>query len=412
MTVSELKPRVTADSASPGYRICVVGLGKIGLALAAQYVSKGWPVFGADIDPAIVELVGRGEAPPNSEQGLPERVASGKADGLLRATLNTAEAVAASNVVVVIVPLLTDTAGQPDFRALDSATTAIAGGLQPGTLVIYETTLPLGTTRERFGPLLESSGLRAGQDFQIAFSPVLDAEVMEMPDSETAEFVKLAETTYRDVNIGLANDLARFAQARGVDAVTAFRAANTQPFSNLHNPGIGVGGHCIPVYPRFLLAQAQPGELEVVRRARALNDDMAEFAVGLLSDRLGSLSGKRVLILGYAYRGGVKEASCSSALLAISSLKRRGAVPLLHDPLFSDVELGATGAMPVHLDAPLSVDAVILQTDHVEYNTLDWSRFPGCRVVIDGRNVLDQRAIGAAGLQYVAIGRGADSRHG
>ncbi len=448
MTVSELKPRVTADSASPGYRICVVGLGKIGLALAAQYVSKGWPVFGADIDPAIVELVGRGEAPPNSEPGLPERVASGKADGLLRATLNTAEAVAASNVVVVIVPLLTDTAGQPDFRALDSATTAVAGGLQPGTLVIYETTLPLGTTRERFGPLLESSGLRAGQDFQIAFSPervyvgrtfedlarypkivggtsvsatraaadfysaVLDAEVMEMPDSETAEFVKLAETTYRDVNIGLANDLARFAQARGVDAVTAFRAANTQPFSNLHNPGIGVGGHCIPVYPRFLLAQAQPGELEVVRRARALNDDMAEFAVGLLSDRLGSLSGKRVLILGYAYRGGVKEASCSSALLAISSLKRRGAVPLLHDPLFSDVELGATGAMPVHLDAPLSVDAVILQTDHVEYLTLDWSRFPGCRVVIDGRNVLDQRAIGAAGLQYVAIGRGADSRHG
>src|SRR5262249_51199207 len=157
-----------------------------------------------------------------------------------------------------------------------------------GTLVIYETTLPLGTTRERFGPLLERSGLRIGLGFLVAFSPervyvgrtfedlrkypkivggttpettraavefhetVLVRPVMAMPDADAAEFVKLAETTYRDVNIGLANDLARFAQARGVDAVAAFAAANTQPFSHLLQPGVGVGGHCIPVYPRFL----------------------------------------------------------------------------------------------------------------------------------------------------------------
>ena len=303
--------------------------------------------------------------------------------------------------------------------------------------MIYETTLPLGTTRDRFGPLLEQSGV----PFQLAFSPervyvgrtfedlakypkvvggttpeathaatefyraVLNADVLTMPDSETAEFVKLAETTYRDVNIGLANDLARFAQARGVDAVTAFRAANTQPFSNLHMPGIGVGGHCIPVYPRFLLAQANPGELDVVRHARARNDDMAEFAVQLLGDHLGSLSGKRVLILGLAYRGGVKEASFSSALLTIASLRRHGAVPLLHDPLFSDAELAATGAEPARLDGSLEVDAIILQTDHAEYFALDWSRFPGCQVVIDGRNVLDRSIIEAAGLTYLGIGR-------
>jgi nucleotide sugar dehydrogenase len=448
VTASAVASRLAEDSRLYGFRICVVGLGKIGLALAAQYVSKGWPVFGADIDPNLVKLVARGEAPANSEPGLAERIASGTANGLLRATVDTTEAVAASNVIVVIVPLLTDPQGQPDFRALDSATAAIASGLQPGTLVIYETTLPLGATRDRFGPLLERSGLRHGQDLLLAFSPervyvgrtfedlarypkivggtspsatraaasfysaVLDAQVMEMPDSETAEFVKLAETTYRDVNIGLANDLARFAQARGVDAVTAFRAANTQPFSNLHTPGIGVGGHCIPVYPRFLMAQAQPGELEVVRHARALNDGMAEYAVDLLEQRLGSLRGKRVLILGYAYRGGVKEASCSSALLAIQSLQRRGGVPLLHDPLFSDAELAASGAVPAHLDGPLQVDAVILQTDHAEYFGLEWSLFQGCQLVLDGRNVLDQQTIEAAGLSYVAIGRGNDGRHG
>ncbi|HYW87040.1 MAG TPA: NAD(P)-binding domain-containing protein, partial [Chloroflexota bacterium] len=258
MTASAVEPRLAEGSRLHDFRICVVGLGKIGLALAAQYVSKGWPVFGADIDPDLVQLVARGDAPANSEPGLPERVTAGTASGLLRATVDTTEAVAASNVVVVIVPLLADSHGQPDFRALDGATTAIAGGLQPGTLVIYETTLPLGTTRNRFGPLLERSGLRHGQNFLLAFSPervyvgrtfedlarypkvvggtspsatraaadfysaVLDAQVMEMPDSETAEFVKLAETTYRDVNIGLANDLARFAQGRGLDAVTAF----------------------------------------------------------------------------------------------------------------------------------------------------------------------------------------------
>src|SRR5262249_26041226 len=146
------------------------------------------------------------------------------------------------------------------------------------------------------------------------YRAVLDAETMVMPNTETAEFVKLAETTYRDVNIGLANELARFAQARGIDAVTAFRAANTQPYSHLHQPGVGVGGHCIPVYPRFLLAHASEGELGLARRAREINDSMAGYAVELIERRLGDLADKSVLILGLAYRGGQKEASFSSAL--------------------------------------------------------------------------------------------------
>lgn len=423
--------------------VCVVGLGKIGLALAAQYVSRGVPVYGVDINRELVGQVNRGGVPPNSEIGLAERVQTGVAEGLLRATTDTAAAVGESNVVVIIVPLLVDERGQPDFRTLDAATQAVGSGLQTGSLVIYETTLPLGTTRNRFGPLLEQrSGLRPGLEFQLAFSPervfvgrtfedlarypkvvggttpeateaaarfysaVLVADIMRMPDAETAEFVKLAETTYRDVNIGLANDLARFAQARGIDAVAAFRAANTQPFSHLHTPGIGVGGHCIPVYPQFLLAQAAPGELEIVRRARSLNDDQARYALDLLAKELGELAGKRVLILGLAYRGGVKEASCSSAVLVAAALRERGAQPLLHDPLFSHEELGATGAEPVDLNGRVPVDAVVLQTDHPEYLDLDWSLFDGCQVVLDGRNVLDRSVVEAAGLRYVAIGRG------
>jgi nucleotide sugar dehydrogenase len=428
------------------YRACVVGLGKIGLALAAQYVSKGIPVYGADIDPMLVEIVNHGGVPPNSEEGLAGRVRAGVQDGLLQATRDTAAAVTDCNVVVVIVPLLVDERGNPDFRTLDAATAAIASGLRPGTLVIYETTLPLGTTRARFGPMLqEGSGLRAGEEFLLAFSPervyvgrtfedlrrypkvvggttpeateaasrfyatALDANVMTLPDSESAEFVKLAETTYRDVNIGLANDLARFAHARGINAVAAFQAANTQPFSHLHQAGIGVGGHCIPVYPQFLLAQAAPGELELVRRARMLNDDQARYAVQLLVDEIGDIFGARVLILGLAYRGGVKEASCSSALLVIRALRDRGAQPLLHDPLFSMDELRATGAEPVALSEPLNVNAVILQTDHAEYSDLDWSLFNGCKVVVDGRNVLDWQGIEQSGMRYIGIGQGSSA---
>jgi nucleotide sugar dehydrogenase len=421
--------------------ICVVGLGKIGLAIAAHYASREHRVIGCDIDERLVELVNRGQVPAHAEDGLAERVRQGHAAGTLSATTCTSDAVARSETVVVIVPLVVDASGVPDFAALDAATASIAAGLQRGTLVIYETTLPLGTTRERFGPMLEVSGLHIGVDFHLAFSPervlvgrsfedlqrypkivggvtreateraaefyasVLDAEILTMENADTAEFVKLAETTYRDVNIGLANELARFAQARGINAVSAFAAANTQPYSHLHQPGAGVGGHCIPVYPRFLLAQAAAGELDLVRRAREVNNGMAAYTVDVLAQRIGDLAGKKVLILGLAYRGGQKEASFSSALLLIDELRRRGCHVLLHDPLFSFDEIAAVGAEPVTLAEAVDVVGVILQTDHPEYQRLDWSLMRGCQLVVDGRNVLDPAAIFASGLEYVGIGR-------
>jgi nucleotide sugar dehydrogenase len=420
--------------------ICVVGLGKIGLAIAAHYATRGHHVTGSDIDERLVALVNGGNVPAHPENGLAERVREAHAAGTLVATTCTPAAVARSQTVVVIVPLVVDASGVPDFAAIDAATDSIAAGLKPGTLVIYETTLPLGTTRERFGPMLEVSGLHVGVDFQLAFSPervlvgrsfedlrrypkivggvtpeateraaefyrsVLDADVLTMENADTAEFVKLAETTYRDVNIGLANELALFAQARGIDAVSAFAAANTQPYSHLHQPGAGVGGHCIPVYPRFLLSQAAAGELELVRRARQVNDGMAAFTVEVLAQRIGDLAGKRVLILGLAYRGGQKEASFSSALLLINELRQRGCQVLLHDPLFSSDEIAAVGAEPVTLAEAVDADGVILQADHPEYQHLDWSHVRGCRVVVDGRNVLDPLAIAAFGLEYVGIG--------
>ncbi|HJQ76454.1 MAG TPA: nucleotide sugar dehydrogenase, partial [Acidimicrobiia bacterium] len=236
-------------------RVAVVALGKIGLPLAVQIASRGMQVIGADISERVVDMVGEGTPPFPGEAGLEERLQGVVSAGLLAATTDTTAAVAEAEVVVVVVPLITTPQGAPDFGAVDSATEAIAAGIGPGTLVSYETTVPVGTTRDRFGPVLEQrSGLTLGEDLFLVHSPervfsgrvfadlrkypklvggvddestrrgvefyerALDFDerpdlprpngVWAMESVEAAELAKLAETTYRDVNIALANEFA------------------------------------------------------------------------------------------------------------------------------------------------------------------------------------------------------------
>jgi nucleotide sugar dehydrogenase len=440
----------TANSAAArSLTVAVVGLGKIGLPLAAQFARHADEVIGCDINPQVAEAVSAGACPIGEEPGLPERVAAAVAAGRLRATTHTAEAVAGSNVVVVIVPLLVDDNGAVDYRMVDSATRDVARGLQPGTLVIYETTLPVGTTRTRLGPLLEAgSGLRMGRDFLLAFSPervysgrifqdlatypkivggidapstaaavafyrrVLNhAAIRAVQDAETAELVKLLETTYRDVNIALAGEFARYAADRGLPIDEAIAAANTQPYSHIHRPGIGVGGHCIPVYPYFLINDDPAGHLTLPRAARRANDNMVAWALAQLSAVLGGLAGRQILILGYSYRENVRETAFTTAKPLIRDLQAADAQPLIMDPLYSAEELAASGATPVAPGATPPVAAVIVQAYHAAFSALDWAAFAvqGCRVVLDGRNILDsetQAAIRAAGMIYLGIGRG------
>jgi nucleotide sugar dehydrogenase len=436
-------PTMAIDQPTSGQTtVAVVGLGKIGLPLAAQYAGKGLNVIGCDVLPAVVDTVNTGHSHIDEEPGLEEKIAAAVLSGLLHATLDTTAAVKVAATVVLIVPLLVDIKHDIDFRQLDSATRAIGRGLRAGTLVICETTLPVGTTRTRIGPILEeASGLRAGDDFHLAFSPerlyagrifedlarypkivggvnesstqravafyrrVLDAEVHPVENAETAEFTKLAETTYRDVNIALANELAVYGAQRHVNVRQAFKAANTQPYSHLHRPSIGVGGHCIPVYPHFLLADATVGELALPRISRATNDAMADRSLDSLTAALGGLEGRRVLVLGASYREDVKEIAFSTAILLVEGLHRRGAVALVHDPLFEPRELAALEAEIADLegDAPLQVDAVIVQAFHSQYRRLDWRRFRGLKVVFDGRGSLDPETIRETGAVYLAV---------
>ncbi|MHB1739611.1 MAG: nucleotide sugar dehydrogenase [Actinomycetes bacterium] len=428
--------------------ICVVALGKIGLPLAVQYASKGHRVVGADINPAVVELVAAGREPFPGEAGLAQALAEVVGDGRLTATTDTAAAAAAAAAVVVVVPLVVDAESRPDFAPMDAATRAVAAGIRPGTLVSYETTLPVGTTRARFAPLLEAgSGLRVGEDLFLVFSPervltgrvfadlrrypkliggvdeasaargaefyraVLDFDVREdlgrtngvwdLGSAEAAELAKLAETTYRDVNIALANQFARYADTVGIDIHRVIEASNSQPYSHIHRPGMAVGGHCIPVYPRLYL-WGDPSAT-VVRAAREANLAMPAYAVGLLEGAYGQLTGARVVVLGAAYRGGVKETAFSGVFDTVAILRERGAEVAVHDPMFSDDELAAYGFAAYHLGQP--ADAAIVQTDHAEYRQIGADALPGVKVLVDGRRVVDPLRFPGVGVRVLGAGQ-------
>ena len=233
------------------------------------------------------------------------------------------------------------------------------------------------------------------------YESFLDVEVRGMDSAEAAELTKLAETTYRDVNIGLANEFARYADTIGVDIERVIDAANSQPFSHIHRPGVAVGGHCIPVYPRFYLA-GDP-EARIPAAAREINEGMPAYAVDLLAGELGGdLSGQRVLILGVAYRGDVKETAFSGAFALHRELEGRGAVPVASDPLYKAEEFASLGLAAWD---GTEVDAVIVQTDHPAYAQLRATDVPGARAVVDGRNVLEPSTWAAAGIPVRRIGR-------
>jgi len=423
--------------------VAVVGLGKIGLPLAAQYIRHGRTVIGCDINPQVVEGINAGQCHVHEEPGLEQEVAAAVASGMLRADTDTARATRQADVIVVIVPVVVSAEHQPDFRAIDSATRAVGEGLGPGKLVIYETTLPVGTTAERLRRILEdASGLVAGRDFLLAYSPervssgvifrdlatypkvvggydeasaeaaiafyrsVLDAKVIRMASANDAEFVKLIETTYRDVNIALANEYARFADAHGLNVGAAIAAANTQPYSHIHSPGVGVGGHCIPVYPYFLMAGDDRVDLVLPRESRVVNDAMATYATERIEAALGSLSGQGVLLLGVAYRGNVRETAFTAARLLRDALEARGAQVYAHDPLYSDEEIEAMGYRPLKDDDIPLIRAMIVQAHHQEYNSFDFSRFHRCELLFDGRQAFSPEKFEALGMRYLRLGGG------
>lgn len=403
--------------------VAVVGAGKMGLPLAAQFASHGWSVVAVDINPAVVDAINAGRSHVAEEPGLAERVADAHAAGRLRATLDGAAAARESDVVVLIVPVMLDQAQRPDHRLMDAAVDAVGPGVRRGATVIFETTLPVGDTRDRYAPRLAAlSGLRPDEEVFVAFSPerlftgsvfrnlaaypklvggigaasteraarfydsVLDAEIVAMSSAEAAEMSKLAETTYRDLNIAFANELAGYAARIGVDVREVIRAANSQPYSHVHEPGLGVGGHCIPVYPHFLLDRAP--EMALVRLARDVNDGQVDKAVGWIESEMGPLGGASVLVLGLTYREHVKELAYSRGTSLLARLREAGADVTAFDPLLVEDEVRALGVRPWRWGDASDAVVLAVQTADPAFRALDPGWLPELRVVLDGRNAL------------------------
>jgi len=411
--------------------VAVYGLGKLGLPVAAVLADVCGNVTGADVDPDVVDAIEAGECPVENEPGLDDLVAETVEDGAFTAVDDPAQAAQAASIHVVVVPTLLTDDGEPDLATLIAAASSIAAGLSPGDLVLLESTVPPETTAEVFEPgLADASGLDR-DEFGVAFCPertrsgrmlrdireaypkivggtdpeatrsaalvydqVTRNDVIEMGSATAAEAVKVFGGIYRDVNIGLANELARYADAMGVDAREVIEASNTQPLSSIHDPGPGVGGHCIPVYPHFLTEEFDV-DGPVIRAARALNDDMPAYTVDRLADELAArgtdVADATVLLLGVAYRGDVAETRNSPALDVAALLSDYGTEVLAVDPVVEDVPGLAAEEVSLRAAARRSPDAAVLVTHHEAFDDANWNAFDEM-VFLDGRDALDLSA--------------------
>lgn len=407
----------------------VIGLGKVGLPLALAISQGHFNVIGLDISEELVTNLNCGQIPNHiSEPGLKDLLKNSLNSKKFTASTDISRSLFDCEIVVVIVPLKLNLDGTPDFKDLDLVTGQIATSTNPGTLVIYETTLPIGTTRGRFLPILARGmgipisevmasfsperifsgaylktlatipkvvgganlkSAHAAADFYRNFikelpdCPVDGPKIQIVSNSDTAEFIKIAETTYRDVNIALANTFAMHATENELDFTEIREACNQNAFSHLHKPGIWVGGHCIPVYPMLYLSSDPSAR--IVQTAREINEGMPKYYLSEISERIGSLDGCVVLIKGITYRGDVKELYASGVFVIKNELSELGAKVIVEDPLYSDKELVELG-FDVYDSSTHKPEVVVFQSDHSEYLEFDPNSMPSVKLFVDGRS--------------------------
>ncbi|MBI1751180.1 MAG: nucleotide sugar dehydrogenase [Acidobacteria bacterium] len=413
--------------------ICVVGLGYIGLPTASVFASNGFRVQGVDISQRVVDIVNRGEI-HIEEPGLKTVVQAAIHSGNLRASVTPVEA----NAFILAVPTPITEDKKADLSYVEASARAIVPYLRAGNLVILESTSPPRTTVDVLAPILAESGLTVGVDLFLAHSPerVLPGRILNeliendriiggvttesaerardlyasfvageiiLTDATTAEMVKLMENTYRDVNIALANELAVLCGKLGINAWDVIQFANHHPRVHLHNPGPGVGGHCISVDPWFLVERL-PEDARLIAMARNINDGMPHRVAGLVRESLVGITNPKVTLLGVSYKGNVDDTRESPSLEVIADLKAQGIELGIYDPHVERFEHSLSGLEDAFRDS----DCVLLMVDHNEFKLLD----PGAlgklmrrRLLIDTRKLVDAGVWNAAGFVVQLLGK-------
>ena len=426
--------------------ICVLGLGYIGLPTASTFATHGIKVVGVDVNPNVLATLRRGEVHIH-EVGLREALEDAINTGNL--TVNETPVEADAFIIAVPTPFYQGRAGKyngqeyklADMRAVTLATEAVVPVLRKGNLVVLESTSPPRTTLDLLIPILEKSGLKAGIDFYLAYSPErvlpgqilrelvenarviggITAESAEMgkdlysifvkgkiitSDATTAEMVKLMENTYRDVNIAIANEFARLADRFGVDIWEAISIANLHPRVKILNPGPGVGGHCISVDPWFFV-EAAPDLSSLIYAARRVNDSQPHFVLQLVRKVVGTLKGRKIAALGLAFKPDVDDLRESPAVEVVHLLQAEGAIIKAFEPFKPDADLPGITAVPTLAAALMDADAVVLLVNHTELRELTpdkLARITSARTLVDTVNGWAGRDWKAAGFNIHFLG--------
>ena len=429
--------------------IATIGLGHVGLTTTAMFADVGFHVIGSDIKKEVVDLVASGRSHIN-EPGISGLVKKNVKEGRLRATTNVLEAANGADIEIICVQTPMNDKNEPDESFVEKACNSIVGGMAKGKLVVIESTVSPGTTRNTLVKIFEGgTHLKCGRDFWLAHCPEritigravedfanstrvvggYDAKSAEIAaelfkavtkgqvlvtDCTSAEVAKLAENAYRYVNIAFANELALLCERLGVDVIETIRLANTHPRVNVHNPGPGVGGPCLPKDTYLLLHSAKKNRSssEVVEASGKTNEYMPMHTVSLLAKAL-SEAGKdirrsKVVVLGSAYRGGVDDARNSPAERVVNKLINLGVTVAVYDPHCKE-SFGGKRIRDI-VEGAKEADALLIITDHEEFRELDLQAIRSVMskkpLIVDGRRVIDPADATKIGFKYVGIGFG------
>ncbi len=432
--MNEIARRLVGKFEDRSARIGVIGLGYVGLPLVKLFLEKGFRVAGFDIDPVKVVKLNRGRS-------YIRHIPAAELKGYLAAKKFTATSdfrrLRDVDAVIICVPTPLDGHGSPDLSYVLGTTVTIAEHLRRGQLVVLESTTYPGTTREEMRPVLEASGLRAGRDFFLAFSPEREdpgnksfstattpkivggvtpdclrtakalydqvvVRTVPVSSAETAEAAKLLENIFRSVNIALVNELKMIFDRMGIDVWEVIRAASTKPFGFMpFYPGPGLGGHCIPIDPFYLTWKAKEVDYQTkfIELAGEINRAMPYYVIAKTVEALGKrgrpVKGARILVLGIAYKKDIDDPRESPSVKILSLLQKAGARVSYNDPFipratgyreYPDMDLKSVPVTAARLRA---ADAVIIATDHSDY---DFGRIAAtAKLVIDTRNAVKRR---------------------
>lgn len=404
--------------------ICIIGLGYVGLPLLQLSHKKGFNVIGFDKDVKKVDKV--------QKMGL-------------SATKSEKEALSNANCIIICVPTPVDKYHHPNLSYVQSASNSILKHINKDSLIILESTVSPGVTEEVVIPILEQSGLKAGEDLYVAHCPeridpgnkkwtveniprviggindfstelayelyhkILNADIMKLGSLKNAEATKIVENTFRDINIAFVNELAKSFDKIGIDVKEVIDAAATKPFGFMaHYPGCGVGGHCIAVDPYYLIDKAERGGFnhQFLKLAREINNSMPHYTVGKIEEGLKkigkSVKNSSIAVLGLAYKGGVDDTRESPAYQIIKELKILGANLSIYDPY-----IPMESTVETLEEALKNKDCIVIATDHTDFKKISAEKLKenNIKVVVDGRNILDKKEIKSFNIIYEGIGR-------